>query len=130
MYKKVLFLALTSAVFISEESMALGLAQQHISRADCHNNESISYSIIGLGFLAKVDSQHILMDNGSHHKITSSPQHVWRWRHAAIHVGESAAIDGDWYTIGTHCAYNASAGRMGLWISEADYCIGSTELVY
>jgi hypothetical protein len=33
MYKKVLFLALTSAVFISEESMALGLAQQHISRA-------------------------------------------------------------------------------------------------
>jgi len=111
-------------------------ADSHFSRANCINNESISWSPLLRSFRARVKSRHVNSEDS--HFLFSSTAHVGGFRHAAIHWGEGIhptypgypIMAKLWSVIGHHCAWDARSGRMGLWISEAEGCFGVTEHVF
>ncbi|MFZ1342455.1 hypothetical protein [Thiothrix eikelboomii] len=94
---------LVSSVFLMSSVSAGMTALTHTSRANCINNESVSwqYNVPKTMF---VSSKHKFNINGSLHTI-SSGGYVTNWRVAGIHWSEGgpvAPIPPVWTVYGTH----------------------------
>ena len=92
------FFLLTSTICVNSYAGLNGLT--HHSRANCVNNESISWDFTQNHNMS-VSSDHYYMPDGKlSHFIAGAFENTWR--KAAVHWGE-APVGKDWRVKGTHC---------------------------
>ncbi len=92
---------------ISQSALAGINGLTHHSRANCANNESISWDLLE-NHVLRVDSHHIYLPNpniNTNHSISTHPtQFSNTWRAAAVHWGEGGVpgTSSTWGVAGNH----------------------------
>lgn len=110
------FILVTSLISFSYSSHAGFNGLTHHSRANCGNNESISWDAMAPHFLG-VHSSHGLKNNDGH--TISSPQEITR-RAAAVHWGEGTDTGNKWTVKGSHFIL-FDGGSKHIWIVDDFY---------